>query len=358
MTRYIAVLAAAVLAVATAGCGESHVSGQARGDKTDLASSEESLERNVPALGEERVEDSASIEDPAEREGTPASVDESPAEATTDLSDPVTSPSGAGLMASCDPVASDVTDSGDSAGVGFASYELSDPYSRFAFAIDALHSGETETAVSLLTELLGEFRGDIETRAKVRTALARARLREASHQLRAGADPSPLLAAAREDVTEAIAIQPENSDAWNVRGRALLMSKRPVEAYQSFRRAISLDPENAIAYNNLGYGLILGGEFREAASHLRDAVEAFGRNGRDVPAFVYNNLGVALERLGDLAEARDAYGEAVARGHLTAGAGLARVESHLARGVPGTGVDTAAGVLPGGDDAQSFRRVR
>lgn len=359
MTRYIAMLAAVALAVANLGCGESHVSGQARGDETDLASSQEAIEGNAPAGGEHRAGDAAPMEDPVE---VPA-VARDPGEAAA-------TPTGEGLMAASDPMVSDAkesvsdadtgeaVDAADSAGVAPSPFDPSDPYSRFAFAVDVLHAGEADTAVSLLTELLDEFRGDIVTRAKVRTALARARLREAGYQIRAGADATPLLTAAREDVTEAINIHPEASDAWNVRGRVLLMSKRPVEAYQSFRRAISLDPENAMAHNNLGYALILGGGFREAVDHLRDAVEAFGRIGRDVPGFVYNNLGVALERTGQPAEARDAYAEAVARGHLTAGAGLARVEAHLAPGAPGMTTDTAAGVLPRGDDAQSFRRVR
>ncbi|MBD3336505.1 MAG: tetratricopeptide repeat protein, partial [Candidatus Eisenbacteria bacterium] len=122
----------------------------------------------------------------------------------------------------------------------------------------------------------------------------------------------------------------ESSAAWNVRGRALLALKRSEEALRAFQESVELDPENLHALNNLGYVWILHEDFQRARAYLDQAVVAAASQGAGVPAHVLNNLGVALERLGELGNAHEAYAQAMEAGHPTAGLALARVGSHLA----------------------------
>ncbi|MBU1701953.1 MAG: tetratricopeptide repeat protein [Candidatus Eisenbacteria bacterium] len=203
---------------------------------------------------------------------------------------------------------------------------------RYAAAIEQLQAGDAEGARPILSKLLNTFHGRPAVQAKVRANLARA-----------------LLALGRErealpHAEEASRIDPENSGAWNVRGRALLSLQRSEEALRAFQTAIEKDPGNFHALNNIGYIWILREDFLKARTYLDEAVVAAAAMGVEPPSYTFNNLGVALERMGDLSDAREAYSRALGGGHPTAGLGLARVGALLAAeepsSIPGSSADS------------------
>ena len=128
---------------------------------------------------------------------------------------------------------------------------------------------------------------------------------------------------------------PASSQAWTVRGRALLELRRPEEAMAAFARASEIDPQNIHALNNQGYIHILRGDFGGAVALLRRAVDAARETATTPPAHVWNNLGIALEATGDIPRAEAAFGEAVALGHHGAALSRARVGALLARRTDG-----------------------
>jgi tetratricopeptide (TPR) repeat protein len=100
-------------------------------------------------------------------------------------------------------------------------------------------------------------------------------------------------------------------------------------AASEFTTATQLSPDLAWAWNDLGYVRIQQEQFDQAIPPLREATRL-----RDDVACFYNNLGVALERTGDLIGARIAYGKAGQLGHELASNSSQRVETVLlARGV-------------------------
>ncbi len=207
----------------------------------------------------------------------------------------------------------------DTSTIGFGtSAAASNPAEQYSIAIGALTNGDHAAAVRGLEPLLDEFRNDPVARAKVRINLARAEL---------------ALTNSRRAIVlteEAIALQAKSDAAWNVRGLALLDAKRGSEAVAAFERAVELNPNNVYAQNNLGYARILRGESAAAIAPLRAARETAERLGIDLPAYVYNNLGVALESTGALEESADAFRHAADAGHANASVSLARVEERLA----------------------------
>jgi tetratricopeptide (TPR) repeat protein len=93
----------------------------------------------------------------------------------------------------------------------------------------------------------------------------------------------------------------------------------PDEAREAYRRALELDPDNGEAHLNLGRLLHESGDHRAAEAHYRHALAA---------AF---NLGVALEDLGRLQDALEAYDQAIANDARFADAhyNAARIEERL-----------------------------
>jgi Tfp pilus assembly protein PilF len=310
-----------VFLVFLVGCGSDDVSQRAESKDADLASAEEAIQaRQEEAPSGEQMERTTAVVLAVPVEDNAAAT-ESPEASSPDP-----------LLAAVDPVeAFDSKDSADSSAevgpaVGVkpmvdAQPVVEGPYKAYAEALETLESGDPKEAVSKLESLLDEFTG-IADRAKVRANLARAYLKLSGREY-----SSEHLPKARKWSEEALTMQPESSDVWNVRGRVLLASNRPAEAKQAFRRAIELDSENVHAYNNLGYALILGSEYTEAVTPLLEAQAVAERKGMELPGYVYNNLGIALERSDHLAEAREAFQKAVNAGHPTAGGSLARVES-------------------------------
>ncbi len=125
-----------------------------------------------------------------------------------------------------------------------------------------------------------------------------------------------------------------NDQLWNVRGLTLMTMADLEAAEESFERAVGLNPDNVYALNNLGLCRIRLGRFTEAVGPLQIAAQH-----SDPPAYVFNNLGIALERTDDLAAATDAFRKASDAGHATAGESLARVEQLLAQAPPSPAIE-------------------
>ncbi len=183
----------------------------------------------------------------------------------------------------------------------------------YADAMEALHRPDgAREAQRLLEPLLGAFAEDVAMQRDVRVNLSRALL---------DVEP-PDVDRALDLSAQATAFDDSSSIAWNVRGRALLSAERLDEAETAFRRACELDGANLYARNNHGYVLLMRGEYERAASSLEEARATAARTGQMLPAYVLNNLGVALERSGRVDEARAVFEEAAAAGSERARANL------------------------------------
>lgn len=104
----------------------------------------------------------------------------------------------------------------------------------------------------------------------------------------------------------ALAHEPENFRILNDLGEALRIQGKLDEACECFEKALALVPEDAQTLNNLGSAVMESDPERAKASFLAAIQHA--------PEFVhaYNNLGVLLERQGNLEEALKCYEAAVA----------------------------------------------
>jgi tetratricopeptide (TPR) repeat protein len=108
----------------------------------------------------------------------------------------------------------------------------------------------------------------------------------------AAAPPDPLAAAqARIELLQHL------QDAVRLRARGNVE-----EAVRNLREALRLDPENADLHRELGITFLLAKEWKRARVEMLEAV-------RHMPddADAYNGLGYALEKLGDLQAAIEAY---------------------------------------------------
>jgi Flp pilus assembly protein TadD len=76
-------------------------------------------------------------------------------------------------------------------------------------------------------------------------------------------------------------------------GTLLLKAERPEAASDAFREAAREDPQDVEAANNCGAALVVGGRTREAVKVLREALKGDPRRPETL-----NNLGVAHLRLG------------------------------------------------------------
>lgn len=97
---------------------------------------------------------------------------------------------------------------------------------------------------------------------------------------------------------EAIAIQPDYSEAHNDLGAAMLAKGRLDDAVTQFWTAVRTNPEAAVPYDNLGMGLV--GQGRPG-----EAIEYFEKSLKIRPDYLRgrNNLGLAVQQLGRLDEA-------------------------------------------------------
>lgn len=95
-------------------------------------------------------------------------------------------------------------------------------------------------------------------------------------------------------------------DAWFNYGMALAKRSRTSDAITALAKAVALRPNYAIAHQNLGALLLDSGEIQAAVDHLLVAQSLDSRN-----VAIFLNLGMALEKGGDLTDARRAYERAL-----------------------------------------------
>jgi adenylate cyclase len=107
-----------------------------------------------------------------------------------------------------------------------------------------------------------------------------------------------------EMVDRAVALNPNSSYAWNIRGWLYRNTGLPEEALRSFERAIRMNPVDPLlnrVFAGLGLSLLELGRFDEA---IVAANKALRHNSSFAPA--YRCLASALAHLGRDAEARQA----------------------------------------------------
>ncbi|MCC7380449.1 MAG: tetratricopeptide repeat protein [Deltaproteobacteria bacterium] len=116
------------------------------------------------------------------------------------------------------------------------------------------------------------------------------------------------LSEAREAARQAIRLDKESPLAWNLAGRVAMAESEWNRAEIALRQAVQLDPTDAMLHNNLGLLYVYMRRGTDAVDSLKTAVELYGD---DVPPFVFNNLGLAHEVTGSLADAQDAFEQAL-----------------------------------------------
>jgi tetratricopeptide (TPR) repeat protein len=109
-----------------------------------------------------------------------------------------------------------------------------------------------------------------------------------------------------ETYNKALAIKPDDAEAYNNMGNALQEQGKLEEAIAFYNKALSLKPDHADAYNNMGNALKDQGK-------LDDAIETYNKALSLKPDYAeaYNNMGVALKDQGKLEEAIEAYNKAL-----------------------------------------------
>ncbi len=96
-------------------------------------------------------------------------------------------------------------------------------------------------------------------------------------------------------LNQALAINPRQVEAWIALGQARMLQKDPLAARDAWTEALKCDPNNPTALNNVGY-LLIDSNPGEAIRYFR---KALAKTGNYYPN-AHHNLGLALERLGNL----------------------------------------------------------
>jgi tetratricopeptide (TPR) repeat protein len=132
-----------------------------------------------------------------------------------------------------------------------------------------------------------------------------------------------------------LAVEPENVELLNSLGFALFQQGKSDEAVDALEKALAVDPTHLKAHNNMALAAIDMGELELAEAHYRESLAI------EPQSAIYNDLGFVLERQGLVDEAAGAYRQALeldptsASAHYNLGAALARsgelaeAESHL-----------------------------
>lgn len=169
------------------------------------------------------------------------------------------------------------------------------------------------------------------TRADIQTELARVRLDAGD------------LEEARLAVREAIRTQPQDAEAWNVAGRVAMAMSEFHRAADAFDESLDLDPTQPIVHNNAGLNYLYMKRGPEAVEALETAVDLYEDR---APHYVFNNLGLAHELVGNYEEAREAFEEAllVSPFYARAKVNLKRVEVTIASIEEARAYETARGV--------------
>ncbi len=97
-------------------------------------------------------------------------------------------------------------------------------------------------------------------------------------------------------------LDPENSEAWLIRGDVHLKAGKHKSAMKALKKASELDPEDATVENTMGMVSYKDGKLKEAVKHLRRALI----RKKNYPAAM-RNLGFVLMELEDWEEAAKAF---------------------------------------------------
>eukprot|EP00826_Nyctotherus_ovalis_P002553 TRINITY_DN10513_c0_g1_i2.p1 TRINITY_DN10513_c0_g1~~TRINITY_DN10513_c0_g1_i2.p1 ORF type:complete len:641 (+),score=120.79 TRINITY_DN10513_c0_g1_i2:679-2601(+) len=95
-----------------------------------------------------------------------------------------------------------------------------------------------------------------------------------------------------------------NSDAYYIKGRAMLQLKKCAEAQECFSQAVANDEKNVVYVNSLGVALCLLGEFGKALTEFSKGTKINSK-----VAEIWLNLGMLHEHNKEYSEAESAYNE-------------------------------------------------
>lgn len=138
--------------------------------------------------------------------------------------------------------------------------------------------------------LLGVQPKDIHTRAKAHTELGSLYFQNGN------------LIVALEELTIAVAINPNYAQAYSTRGLVLYHVNELASAEKDFQRALSLDDRDPEINNNYGWFLCQTGRAKESIAYFQRAI---GNPLYQTPETAYLNAGACYIKLGDLALAED-----------------------------------------------------
>jgi Flp pilus assembly protein TadD len=188
-------------------------------------------------------------------------------------------------------------------------------HGHYMLGLSSWRAGDAETAERALVRAV-ELDG---SNVRARTNLARVLLEQ-----RRPADAVTHLQAA-------LAVDAGVHEVWRVLGNAHAQLGNVDDAIEAYREAIVLNGDDAWSMNNYGLLLIQLSHFYEAVPPLARAVELTPGS-----ALFQNNLGSALERVGELTAAAQAFEAALAAdaSHARARANLARVSARIEAGMP------------------------
>lgn len=141
------------------------------------------------------------------------------------------------------------------------------------------------------------------------------RLQLASRYLQAGQG-----AIALDEARQAIALDPDLTDAYHVQALAQMALRRPAEAELSFRAALSRRQDDGDLLNNYGWLLCEQGRHAEGLAQLQRAVAAPSTGGA---ARMLTSLGACQLRQGDLEAAHRSLTAALSQPGMTAAANTA-----------------------------------
>jgi tetratricopeptide (TPR) repeat protein len=112
--------------------------------------------------------------------------------------------------------------------------------------------------------------------------------------------------AAIECTGEALAIEPENAEAWTLRGGALVSLNAPEDALPCLTKALTIDPQSALAWSLKGHTL-------HALGRYEAALECFRRSAAIQPHEAIGWLveGACHDKFGNVNAAAECYGNAV-----------------------------------------------
>lgn len=105
---------------------------------------------------------------------------------------------------------------------------------------------------------------------------------------------------------EVIQENPQNAEAINSLGIALILQDKNEDAIAAFQTAIELNPQHKWAHNNLGRAYLNSGDYEQAISELTTAITVYPQN-----KTAHYNLGLAYAQQGDFATSIPYYEQAI-----------------------------------------------